>query len=565
MSEFTIIPKVDETQEFIEIANDFANPLDLVREAISNSFDARATEIRLSFEAETNAGETVFVIRLTDNGSGMGREALQSFFDLGNSTRRNDKTTIGEKGHGTKVYFNAKKVIVDTQREGTRLLATLDAPFAKLHERQIPQVAVKEEPSETQASGTTITIYGYNNNRRERFTHDRLRDHIYWFTKFGSVERQFGIADFSNVKLQLKGLDRDDFETLDFGHPFPAESAGVNQLFEQHTIQAPNHYCRRIIKTGSLPNHPEVRYNAIFSVEGKRVKYDSNVMLRRPGYAAPEGAYTVQDRYGLWLCKDFIPVQRKNEWITSKGSEFTKLHAFFNCQALKLTANRGSAENTPTEILQDVEQVVRKIYQDLMESDEWLQLSYLEEEADGYNTVEKEKKNFEMRVNKANKANIAKYKDITLVAPQRESGVHSLVVQLMTIEPTLFPFSVVDYDTLEGIDIIVKSRDTVPVHGSKLYYVEFKYLLSSGFNHSFENLHSIICWDTELKHGEIVKDINREERKLAVVAPEDTNDYTRYYLDNPRKAHRIEVFVLKDYLPQKLKIEFRPRTDKDLF
>jgi hypothetical protein len=35
MAEFTITPKVDETQEFIEIANDFANPLDLVREAIS--------------------------------------------------------------------------------------------------------------------------------------------------------------------------------------------------------------------------------------------------------------------------------------------------------------------------------------------------------------------------------------------------------------------------------------------------------------------------------------------------------------------------------------------------
>ena len=39
-----------------------------------------------------------------------------------------------------------------------------------------------------------------------------------------------------------------------------------------------------------------------------------------------------------------------------------------------------------------------------------------------------------------------------------------------------------------------------------------------------------------------------------MVAPQDTNDYTRYFLDNPRKAHRIEVFVLKDYLPQKLKL-----------
>src|ERR1017187_5346 len=99
MTSFIITPKVDETQEFIEIANDFSNPLDLVRESISNSFDAQATgralEIGLSFKVETISGESVFVIRLTDNGTGMGKAELQSFFDLGNSTRRGDNTTIG--------------------------------------------------------------------------------------------------------------------------------------------------------------------------------------------------------------------------------------------------------------------------------------------------------------------------------------------------------------------------------------------------------------------------------------------------------------------------------------
>jgi hypothetical protein len=235
-----------------------------------------------------------------------------------------------------------------------------------------------------------------------------------------------------------------------------------------------------------------------------------------------------------------------------------------NCQSLKLTANRGSVENTPAEILQDVETIVRNAYQTITESDDWLQINYLEEEAEAYNTVEKEKKNFALRIDKANKSNIAAYKSTVLVEPKRESGVQSLVVQLMTIEPHLFPFSVVDYDTLEGIDVIVKGNDAVPVSGSRLYYVEFKYLLSGAFNHSFENLHSIICWDTELKHGEIVKDVNQEERKLAIVAPLDTTDFTHYFLDNPRKAHRIEVFVLKDYLPQKLKVEFRPRTASDI-
>jgi len=53
MAEFTLTPKVDETQEFIEIAHDFANPLDLVREAISNSFDAQAPDRALEITSST--------------------------------------------------------------------------------------------------------------------------------------------------------------------------------------------------------------------------------------------------------------------------------------------------------------------------------------------------------------------------------------------------------------------------------------------------------------------------------------------------------------------------------
>ena len=65
-------------------------------------------------------------------------------------------------------------------------------------------------------------------------------------------------------------------------------------------------------------------------------------MLKRQGkYVAPQGAYTVAERYGIWLSKDFIPIERRNEVSSYKGSEYTKLHAFFNCQALRLSANRG--------------------------------------------------------------------------------------------------------------------------------------------------------------------------------------------------------------------------------
>ena len=100
-SEFIITPEVNSTQEFIEIAQDFSNPLDLVREAISNAFDAKAKNILLDFSVITESGEKILKIMITDDGKGMNKQGLQSFFDLGNSLNGLDNEAIGEKGHGT--------------------------------------------------------------------------------------------------------------------------------------------------------------------------------------------------------------------------------------------------------------------------------------------------------------------------------------------------------------------------------------------------------------------------------------------------------------------------------
>lgn len=556
MTSFIITPKVDETQEFIEIANDFSNPLDLVREAISNSYDAGASIIHVSFDVVKQYGESILKIVIKDDGSGMTREQLQNFFDLGNSTRRGDSDSIGEKGHGTKVYFNSNRIEVRTSCGETGFLAVMDEPFKKLFDRQIPSVEVANVGDAKK--GTEIVIFGYNNNRRDRFTHSILKDYINWFTKHGAIENQFS-KSYRKVALLLKGLERQDFEEIEQGHHFPDDSKDINKLFEDHLTQAPDFYSKKIIRQGFLKNYPEISYQAIFCIEGKYAKYRYNNMLRRRGYSAPEGAYTIQERYGLWLCKDYMPIQRKNEWITHKGSEYTKFHAFINCQEMCLTANRGSVDNSPSEVLQDLKDEVKKIYDDVVKSDEWTAMEWLEEEASSYQTTEKEKKNFDWRIKKINRANVAQYKGVQLVEPERESGVFSIFIMLSQLEENLFPFVVIDYDTHDGIDVIAKGDSTTSIASAKLFYVEFKRTLSKGFNHSFENLHSVVCWDTDIKHDDVLADINDEERKMQIVAPEDENDYTRYFLDNPKKAHKIEVFCLKSYLKEKLNIEFRPR------
>lgn len=572
---FTITPEVNSFQEFIEIAQDFSNPLDLVREGISNGFDANAKNMRIDFSVIFEYGERLLKIEIEDDGDGMDEIGLQSFFDLGNSLRRETKSetgAIGEKGHGTKVYFNSKKIEIITAKDGIKYHAIMDEPKRNLFNRVLPEVNVEKEENTENIKGSKIIIYGYNENRRDKFTHAQLKDYVLWFTKFGSVEKCFGIEENSDVKLKLKGVDVDKYEDITFGHVFPSESPSVEKLLDVYMVDAPKWYCKKTIVTKSLKNFPEIKFQAVFYVEGTKVKYSYNEMIRRSGYSAPQGAYTVMDRYGIWLCKDYMAIQRKNDWITSKGSEYTKLHAFVNCQSLRLTANRGSIENTPSEILQDLEVAVKEIYETIIQSDDWSNLEWLESEVDAYNTVSREKIEFNKRIDKVNRARIAEYavseeKTITLIEPRQENGVFTIFMQLSTYKPDVFPFSIVDYDTRFGIDVIVKGKDNMPIKSSKLYYVEFKKHLNKDFNHSFENLHSIVCWDintTELKSGEEVIDLANQKRTLKIIPPEKAGDYTRYYLDSLRSERKIEVFVLKYYLEERFGITFYPRNENSV-
>jgi len=556
---YEIIPAVDAIREFLEIAGDFTDPLEVVREAISNSIDAGSKVTHIEFSTIKQSGRRIIQISIRDTGHGMDRDGLQSFFDLGNSSKRGRADQIGEKGHGTKVYFNCASLSVRTVTNGSALRAQMDEPFDRLHAGLLPEVVVEDIGGVDEANGTSITILGFNNNDGEVFTHDRLRDYVYWFTKFGSVEQQFGSSPLIDFKLYLKGLDRPAPEELCFGHYFPSNSNDIKALFEEHVVKAPDYYCKRVVKSGALRKHPDIHYDAVFSVEGNRVKQAYNKMLRRTGYNAPRGAYRVQDRYGIWVCKDFMPIERKNEWVTVKGSEYTRLHAFFNCQELSLTANRGSTANTPPGIIEDIRETVQQIYDEIVTGDEWREMSWLEDEADAYNTSEKERRDFEWRKSRANTRNICLLDGFTLIEPTQESGVYALVLQLCTLKPELFPFEIVDYETHTGIDMVAKNTGSTPVGESALYYVELKHILDTSMNHCFANIKNIVCWDTNLKDGQRITDLSGEEREMKILSPDEEAPYTGYFLSKDRKAD-IEVVVLRDYLKEKLNLQFRPRT-----
>lgn len=276
------VPEVNQANEFKEIANDFTNPLELIREAISNSFDSGAENITLLFDVINIDGEDTFRVIIRDDGDGMDDNDLNHFFDLGNSSRRTDPSKIGEKGHDTKVYFNSKRLELRTKKNGNGLKAKMENIFQSLNRGQIPNYEYDYIDIEDFDKGTEIIIYGYNQQRYSVFTEEILIDYIYWKTKFGSVEKEFSNHQNNHVKIHVKGLNKDCIKTLDFGHIFPDESQSANKLFETFGNSALDRFCKKWIYEDSLPNFPHIKYQAVFYVEGKLVKYDYNNMLRRP-------------------------------------------------------------------------------------------------------------------------------------------------------------------------------------------------------------------------------------------------------------------------------------------
>jgi hypothetical protein len=366
----TYIPKVNVAKELAEISKDFTNPRELVRETIANSLDASAANIVIEAFKDDSSGEDELVIRISDDGTGMTRDGLESFFNLGFSDKRNREGAIGHKGHGTKITYNSSLVTVWTRSidGGPMLRASLVGPRKALnralkHGGDPPPVEFAKVDTSGVAlldgasSGTVVEVRGYDNDNWNAFAHGPLRDYIHWFTAWGRVHSAWGEKLAAPCTLELRGVGQASLEPVQYGHQFAPEEYDFRSLRKKDDRRPENHFVRRwvsdAIKVDGFPND-EIRI--VFSVEGDSAKREHNQMLKRVGrptgkpFPWETARYTVTERYGIYVCKDFIPIERKNERFADR-SEWTKWHAFINCQSFHLTANRSSVENTPTDLL----------------------------------------------------------------------------------------------------------------------------------------------------------------------------------------------------------------------
>jgi hypothetical protein len=554
-----IDPKVNREGEFLEIANDFGDPLEILREAISNSIDAGANWVKIEIKVEEIEGGDTLVIMIEDNGHGMDAEALEwRFWGLGYSERKKDPTTIGEKGHGTKIYLRSEEVIVRTQTETDAFESKCERPLRALTQGKTHRPEIRQIPKYQDKPGTTVTILGYNKNERSKFTQDVVTDYILWFTKVGSIEKMLNHMALETFQVELKCLDATDFAKIPFGHPFPTEDPDINKLFAKHGSSAANYYVRRYIKSDCrLEKFPDVCYDIVISVEGDLVKRSYNPQIRERR-SKDSGQYKVGDRYGIWLCKDFMPVERVNNWISGFGSgsnAYTLLHGFINCQKLKLTANRGSIANTDPNVLMELRAALAKMLDeidgDLAQNGIYTLFDWQAEER----TLEQERKDFESRVKSISKRRKAELDGRILVEPRNEAELFGLFTTVYALKPDLFSFAPNDYSTSRGIDIIAKNKKQDV--DAPFCYVELKYQLRTKLNHGFKYLRWIVCWnfETAFDQGDEFGAIQEKEpRKLEFTK---ANGETLYYLNSPVAQTKVQIIRLEEFLKEKLGLEFK--------
>lgn len=605
---------VDVGYEFYQTIIDFDNPIQIFREAFQNSVDENATKVYCHVFIEKSLGQEDLYIDIWDNGGGLTKENIDCFFGLAKSTKIDKNKTpiagkLGYKGHGTKIFFKSERVeICSKTLNGEAWGAVADEPIKQIREKGKFKYSDFLKPDELQIklpnefdSGFYVRIknpaYFKTQNTRYMLNHMYLRDYSKWYTVFGNIRQVFvkteqdrylflqglNINHFENCYKSINEIDPPPefateenirFEKLRMGHYFPeqrfkeremekyAKSVGLNKAYSDY-------YSKEIFKE-KVYLDINLCFDFILYVEGYETKRRYDILLSKRGPSSIDKTllHTDAERYGLWACKGGVPIEKIDDWIVGgRGiGTYTYMHGFVDCDAFELTGTRSSIRNTDLEILEKIKQKINsilgnpKVLDDLTERQEW------EDHFRTLRTINEDEQELKKRYKESqNKRNIELPNGKTLQEPIKTKSGYSesetliLLVQIIKDFPDLFPFKFLDYNTTKGIDFVVQKSGNPA-------YIELKGTMQSKVNHSFRNIYKFICYDIDLRDGDILSDVENLQVGLKINKDDhfpsfDDNfkdkKYTSYQLQ-PISAviQSMEIIVLKKVLSEVIGAKF---------
>jgi hypothetical protein len=569
--------KIDVTNLVRELAENKVSALELVREALSNAKDHLARRVWVRTTRSPRGSVSVL---LMDDGEGMTDERLEAFWGVGASAK--SAASIGYKGHGTKLYFDCQRLTVATRATGDagfRLLS-LESP-AKKDDLHVPVRPLSPEDALfadlqqaglLEGTGTAILIEHLSAEDADALlSRSRVESYCDWFTVIGDVRS--GLFDSRlafhqalqkggdaiealrpnevslqplTVRLKVNG-EKDYFPLgqgptardkeflakwhedlaafaaqpglLAFGHRFADQhfsAAGAKRVRDDMTaicLTAPSNWVN------------EDGLAIVARVEGHRRQRETYL---EASWQNHNGLYSFDGRFGLWLCRDFVPMTQRNDLLrraleqASKGrlrfdfNSTRNWQIFINYQRFLPTANRNGISNQEPLEARIVEALVAVLSQALKQESflEWVsrlrqakldaerevELKHMDDRRDGVVTW----------INSKAKKDVIDPMAVTgLPELERES---SLQMQAPRSEQELFylygllsarfemPIQVLEYDASQGVDAIGLVRNPKLVQPPATHgRIEFKFEVSANnpIDHFFDAIDVIVCWKVD--------------------------------------------------------------------
>ena len=539
-----IRPRVNEAREFLEIAKDFKDPKEIIREALSNSWDAGASKVTLNFDLIQIAGtySKKIVVSIIDDGEGMSSikrgkantSEIEDFFNLGDSNK--PYGSIGTKGHGTKIYYKSSGIFVDTWKNGKHIRAESEVPpWATLKKGIVPTYRYDEDIAD--GKGARIVVDGFEGKQSE-FKFDsftKLAQYILWYTVVGSFGQYFGSPKRMDVELKPANSPIPTPIPIPFGFKFPNENLDL--------VNGSSNYCKifgpKTIECGQTREGKLVTVDVIGAILGEENRG-----------AIP---HTYEDM-GLWLCKDFIRVERNNlimEEIFKGQYWYRNMLIFANCQQFDLTANRNNIRTDQEEyhlaiagIKKFIEEIKSnpasisyfktKQEEDLLKHLKGQQDKRIKDKEAVKNELEKRLNEYRGRPD-LNVPNIAA---APVKEPRSEAETALLLQAMISSRHQGIDFRIGEYKTSMGTNLIV---ECVSKGIPSLAWIEIVVTLEKLFawSHPPEGIHKVVCWELG-KVQEKQAFTNGEEAKLT------KKGNGRYHLDIG--VDTIEVYVLREIL-----------------
>jgi len=597
--------KVNIGYELYQIITDFGDPLEVFREAFQNAYDEGATSVFCRVYEKEKLSGTELIIDIWNNGEGLEKERVACFFDLANSSKVDEKRIpikgkLGYKGHGSKIFFNSEKVHICSKYKDNYWAIELNKPIKQIEKEGTFHYSDYINPIDLGISlpddwekGFFVRIIGHLHFKTQhtmfKLNHKNLRDYAKWYTVFGTVRTLFD-NELKNrgIKLFLNGLNMQNFknefndfekidpmpqfaiinnleyEVLELGHIFPNERFSETSMKKYaESINSPKpyyEYYSRMILNEEISCTNNANFRFIVNIEGYETKRRYDVLLTKRGKPRTDITHTDSERYGLWACKGGIPVQKVDEWLEGGKGTYSFMQAFIDCDDFKLTANRGSIENSDIEKMEIIKKEINKIFAGQRIKDAIDERSEIEKMESQLNSIEEDGKLLAERfkVSKKKKEIILPNGIVLKEPTKRKSGYSEsetfiLFINLMAIYPKLFTFNLLDYDTTKGIDCVVEYQNAPK-------YIEIKGTMHKKINHPFRHIYKFVCYDIDFNDNDIVIDIEGVKTQLNVNKSDkfysfDDNfkgkTFTSYNLV-PDTAHfqSMEIISLKNLLIQ---------------